>query len=97
MVIAVSSVIFICQRRRYKNSKIKRANACSVSMFRHSHWGACTWFSSSHSHKTFRIKAFLAKKQKQNCPITQLTHMNSGNKIRYNFKRRHYRRIKLSL
>ncbi|KAM4799685.1 large ribosomal subunit protein eL39-like [Urocitellus parryii] len=88
MVIAVSSVIFICQRRRYKNSKIKRANACSVSMFRHS---------SSHTHKTFRIKPFLAKKQKQNCPITQLTHVKSGNKIRYNFKRRHYRRIKLSL
>ncbi|XP_076963606.1 large ribosomal subunit protein eL39-like [Callospermophilus lateralis] len=52
---------------------------------------------SLHSHKTFRIKPFLAKKQKQNCPITQLTHMNSGNKIRYNFNRRHYRRIKLSL
>ncbi|CAD7683796.1 unnamed protein product [Nyctereutes procyonoides] len=38
------------------------------------------------SHKTFRIKQFLAKKQKQNRPIPQ-----------YNSKRRHWRRTKLGL
>uniref|UniRef100_A0A2K5ILW2 Large ribosomal subunit protein eL39 n=1 Tax=Colobus angolensis palliatus TaxID=336983 RepID=A0A2K5ILW2_COLAP len=39
------------------------------------------------SHKNFRIKRFLAKKQK----------MKTGNKIRYNSKRRHRRRTKLGL
>ncbi|XP_043828313.1 60S ribosomal protein L39-like [Dromiciops gliroides] len=49
------------------------------------------------SHKTFRIKGFLAKKQKQNCPIPQWLHMKTGNKIRNNSKRRHWRRTKLDL
>ncbi|XP_054524879.1 large ribosomal subunit protein eL39-like [Pan paniscus] len=49
------------------------------------------------SHKTFRIKPFLAKKQKQNCPIPQWIQMKTGNKIRYNSKRRHWRRTKLDL
>ncbi|XP_069868499.1 large ribosomal subunit protein eL39-like [Dipodomys merriami] len=44
------------------------------------------------SHKTFRIKRFLAKKQKQNRPIPQWIRMKTGNKIRYNSKRRHWRR-----
>ncbi|XP_036061305.1 putative 60S ribosomal protein L39-like 5 [Onychomys torridus] len=43
------------------------------------------------SHKTFRIKQFLAKKQKQNHPIPQWIRMKTGNKIRYNSKRRHWR------
>ncbi|XP_036158338.1 60S ribosomal protein L39-like [Myotis myotis] len=47
------------------------------------------------SHKTFRIKTFLAKKQKQNRPIPQWIRMKTGNKIRYNLKRRHWRRTKL--
>ena len=38
------------------------------------------------SHKTFRIKRFLAKKQKQNRPIPQWIRMKTGNKIRYNSK-----------
>ncbi|CAD7682343.1 unnamed protein product [Nyctereutes procyonoides] len=46
-------------------------------------------------HKTFRISQFLAKKQKQNCPIPQCIQMKTGNKIRYNCKRRHWRRTKL--
>ncbi|GAB5584856.1 60S ribosomal protein L39-like [Prionailurus iriomotensis] len=33
------------------------------------------------SHKTFRIKRFLAKKQKQNRPIPQWIRMKTGNKI----------------
>nr|XP_048312073.1 60S ribosomal protein L39-like [Myodes glareolus] len=49
------------------------------------------------SHKTFRIKRFLAKKQKQNCPIPQWIRMKTGNKIRYNSKRRHWRRMNLGL
>ncbi|XP_007649509.1 60S ribosomal protein L39-like [Cricetulus griseus] len=42
------------------------------------------------SHKTFRMKRFLAKKQKQNCPIPQWIQMN-------NSKGRHWRRTKLGL
>ncbi|XP_017810835.3 60S ribosomal protein L39-like [Papio anubis] len=49
------------------------------------------------SHRTFRIKRFLAKKQKQNRPIPQWIQMKNGNKIRYNSKRRHWRRTKLGL
>ncbi|XP_041620763.1 large ribosomal subunit protein eL39-like [Vulpes vulpes] len=49
------------------------------------------------SHKTFRIKRFLAKKQKQNRPIPQWIWMKTGSKIRYNSKRRHWRRTKLGL
>ncbi|XP_067913707.1 large ribosomal subunit protein eL39-like [Heterodontus francisci] len=49
------------------------------------------------SHKTFRIKPFLAKKMKQNRPIPQWIHMKTDNKIRYNSKRRHWRRTKLGL
>ncbi|XP_074458158.1 large ribosomal subunit protein eL39 isoform X1 [Larus michahellis] len=51
----------------------------------------------SSSHKTFKIKRFLAKKQKQNRPIPQWIRMKTGNKIRYNSKRRHWRRTKLGL
>nr|XP_054541354.1 60S ribosomal protein L39-like [Pan troglodytes] len=49
------------------------------------------------SHKTFRIKRFMAKKQKQNRSIPQWIQMKTGNKIRYNSKRRHWRRTKLGL
>ncbi|XP_074172136.1 large ribosomal subunit protein eL39-like [Rhinolophus sinicus] len=51
-------------------------------------------FLAKSSYKTFRIKQFLAR--------TELTHspmdlMKTGNKIRYNSKRRHWRRAKLDL
>ncbi|XP_041589073.1 60S ribosomal protein L39-like [Vulpes lagopus] len=49
------------------------------------------------SHKTFRIKQFMAKKQKQNRPIPQQIQMKTGNEFRYNSKRRHWRRTKLGL
>uniref|UniRef100_A0A8C7ARJ5 Large ribosomal subunit protein eL39 n=1 Tax=Neovison vison TaxID=452646 RepID=A0A8C7ARJ5_NEOVI len=49
------------------------------------------------SHKTFRIKQFLAKKQKQNHQIPQWIWMKTGNKIRYSSKRRHWRRTRLGL
>ncbi|XP_051779986.1 60S ribosomal protein L39-like [Erpetoichthys calabaricus] len=48
-------------------------------------------------HKTFRIKRFLAKKQKQNRRIPQKICNKTGNKIRYNSKRRHWQRTKLGL
>ncbi|XP_062817307.1 putative ribosomal protein eL39-like 5 [Anolis carolinensis] len=41
------------------------------------------------SHKTFNIKQFLAKKQ--------WIWIKAHNQIRYNTKRRHWKRIKLSL
>uniref|UniRef100_A0A4X1WBT5 60S ribosomal protein L39 n=2 Tax=Sus scrofa TaxID=9823 RepID=A0A4X1WBT5_PIG len=47
------------------------------------------------SHKTFRIKQFLAKMQKQNRPILQWIRMKTGNKIRYDWKGRHWRITKL--
>ncbi|XP_069077386.1 large ribosomal subunit protein eL39-like [Pleurodeles waltl] len=49
------------------------------------------------SHKTFKIKRFLATKQKQNIPLLLWNHMKTGKKIRYNSKRRHWRRTKLGL
>ena len=49
------------------------------------------------SHKTFKIKRILAKKQKVNRPLPQWIRMRTDNKIRYNAKRRHWRRTKLGL
>jgi large subunit ribosomal protein L39e len=49
------------------------------------------------AHKTFIIKRKLAKKAKQNRPIPQWVRMQTGNHIRYNAKRRHWRRTKLKL
>ncbi|XP_023240684.1 60S ribosomal protein L39 [Centruroides sculpturatus] len=49
------------------------------------------------AHKTFKIKQKLAKKMKQNRPIPQWIRLKTGNSIRYNAKRRHWRRTKLKL
>uniref|UniRef100_A0A0N5BAW0 Large ribosomal subunit protein eL39 n=2 Tax=Strongyloididae TaxID=6246 RepID=A0A0N5BAW0_STREA len=49
------------------------------------------------SHKTFIVKRKLAKAQKQNRPLPQWFRMKTDNKIRYNAKRRHWRRTKLKL
>ena len=49
------------------------------------------------SHKSFQIKRKLAKKMRQNRPIPQWVRMRTGNSIRYNAKRRHWRRTKLGL
>ncbi|XP_037364189.1 60S ribosomal protein L39-like [Talpa occidentalis] len=57
---------------------------------------ACLFLALS-SHKISRIKRFQAKKQKQNRPIPQWIWMKTDNKIRYNSKRRHWRRSKLGL
>ncbi|XP_069320134.1 putative ribosomal protein eL39-like 5 [Eulemur rufifrons] len=49
------------------------------------------------SHKTFRIKQFLTKKQKQDHPIPQWIQMKTGDKVRYNSNRRHWGRTKFGL
>nr|XP_019937923.1 PREDICTED: 60S ribosomal protein L39 [Paralichthys olivaceus] len=74
----------------------KNVNVTSFFLFNLRHSGERTVDKMS-SHKTFRIKRFLAKKQKQNRPIPQWIRMKTGNKIRYNSKRRHWRRTKLGL
>ncbi|XP_032709609.1 60S ribosomal protein L39-like [Lontra canadensis] len=48
------------------------------------------------SHQTFRIKQFLAKKQKQNRPIPQWIQVKSSNEIRSNSKKRRWRRTRLA-
>ncbi|XP_063514486.1 large ribosomal subunit protein eL39-like [Pongo pygmaeus] len=66
-------------------------------LFLSSHGVSFTLLLTRSSYKTFRIKRFLAKKQKQNRSIPQWIQIKTGNKIRCNFKRRHWRRTKLGL
>ncbi|KAI9348256.1 ribosomal L39 protein-domain-containing protein [Zopfochytrium polystomum] len=47
------------------------------------------------SHKSFKIKRILGKKQKQNRPIPNWIRFRTDNTIRYNAKRRNWRRTKL--
>ncbi|URD92588.1 60S ribosomal protein [Musa troglodytarum] len=63
----------------------------------HQKTGGLRWCDSSTrpSHKTFRIKKKLAKKMRQNRPIPHWIRMRTDNTIRYNAKRRHWRRTKL--
>lgn len=49
------------------------------------------------SHKSIRTKLTLAKKAKQNRPIPQWIRLRTDNTIRYNSKRRHWRRTKLNI
>ncbi|KAJ2062569.1 60S ribosomal protein L39 [Coemansia sp. S146] len=49
------------------------------------------------SNKSFRIKRILGKKQKQDRSIPSWFRFKSDTKIRYNAKRRHWRRTKLNL
>lgn len=49
------------------------------------------------SQKSFRTKQKLAKAQKQNRPLPQWIRLRTDNKIRYNAKRRHWRRTKLGI
>ncbi|XP_058899537.1 large ribosomal subunit protein eL39-like [Kogia breviceps] len=49
------------------------------------------------THKIFRIKRFLAKKQNRIVPIPQWIWMKTRNMVKYNSKRRHWRRTKLGL
>ncbi|KAJ5364773.1 uncharacterized protein N7496_010486 [Penicillium cataractarum] len=54
-------------------------------------------FSNIQSHKTFRTKQKLAKAQRQNRPIPQWIRLRTGNTIRYNAKRRHWRKTRLGI
>ncbi|KAF3786079.1 60S ribosomal protein L39-3 [Nymphaea thermarum] len=49
------------------------------------------------THKTFKIKKKLAKKMRQNRPIPHWIRLRTDNTIRYNAKRRHWRRTKLGI
>jgi len=49
------------------------------------------------AHKTFIIKRKLAKAAKRNRALPSWIRMKTGNRIRYNAKRRHWRRTKLKL
>ncbi|KAK3357000.1 ribosomal protein L39e, partial [Podospora didyma] len=49
------------------------------------------------SHKTFRTKQKLAKAQKANRPIPQWIRLRTNNTIRYNAKRRHWRKTRLGI
>ncbi|ODV81026.1 60S ribosomal protein L39 [Suhomyces tanzawaensis NRRL Y-17324] len=49
------------------------------------------------SQKSFRTKQKLAKAQKQNRPLPQWIRLRSDNTIKYNAKRRHWRRTKLHI
>ncbi|KAI1467300.1 ribosomal L39 protein-domain-containing protein [Daldinia caldariorum] len=53
--------------------------------------------SQSQSHKTFRTKQKLAKALRQNRPIPQWIRLRNGNTIRYNAKRRHWRKTRLGI
>ena len=61
---------------------------------------SCVWLNlhpTTSSHKTFSLKRFWVKIQKQSCPIPHWIQMKPGNKIRYTSERRHWRRTKLGL
>ena len=49
------------------------------------------------AHKTLLMKKRLAKKQRQNRPLPNWFRYKTDNKIRYNAKRRHWRRTKLKI
>ncbi|KAK2761097.1 60S ribosomal protein L39 [Emmonsiellopsis sp. PD_33] len=49
------------------------------------------------SQKSFRTKQKLAKAQKQNRPIPQWIRLRTNNTIRYNAKRRHWRKTRLGI
>lgn len=49
------------------------------------------------SQKTLRLKKKLAKKAKQNRPVAPWIRFRTNNAIRYNAKRRHWRRTKLGV
>eukprot|EP00978_Attheya_sp_CCMP212_P020538 scaffold58938_cov53-Attheya_sp.AAC.1 len=49
------------------------------------------------SQKSFRTKRTLAKKMRQNRPLPQWIRLRTDNTVKYNAKRRHWRRTKLGL
>lgn len=49
------------------------------------------------SYKSFRTKRTLGVKQKQNKPLPQWFRLKTESKVKYNGKRRHWRRTKLGI
>lgn len=49
------------------------------------------------AHKSLRDKKILGKAMRQNRPLPHWIRMRTGNTIRYNAKRRHWRRTKLNI
>ena len=49
------------------------------------------------SHKSLRLKRVLAKAQNRNRPLPHWIRLRTDNKIRYNAKRRNWRRTKLGI
>ena len=49
------------------------------------------------SIKSFKTKVKMAKKMRQNRPLPQWFRMKTNTKIRYNSKRRHWRRTKAKI
>lgn len=49
------------------------------------------------ANKSLNTKKKLAKAAKQNRPLPQWVRLKTDNKIRYNAKRRHWRRTKLHI
>lgn len=80
-------------------SLVTFCNATRMYWFSYAHQISLFFFSQKKqpSQKTFKIKKILGKKQKQNRPIPQWIRMKTGNTIRYNAKRRHWRRTKLNI
>ncbi|EJK75661.1 hypothetical protein THAOC_02610 [Thalassiosira oceanica] len=58
---------------------------------------SCSYSVPQPSQKTFRTKRTLAKKQRQNRPLPQWIRLRTDNTVKYNAKRRHWRRTKLGL
>ncbi|KAG6039263.1 hypothetical protein E4U19_006525 [Claviceps sp. Clav32 group G5] len=49
------------------------------------------------SHKSFRTKQKMAKAGKQNRPVPGWIRLRTNNPIRYNAKRRHWRKTRLNI
>lgn len=49
------------------------------------------------AHKSLRLKKKLGKKLRQNRPMPNWMRLRTDNTVRYNAKRRHWRRTKLGL
>ncbi|CCK69202.1 60S ribosomal protein eL39 KNAG_0C00890 [Huiozyma naganishii CBS 8797] len=49
------------------------------------------------AQKSFKIKQRLAKAKKQNRPLPQWVRLRTNNTVRYNAKRRNWRRTKMNI
>lgn len=77
-------------------SCIDRLSFLTPRISHHSSLPLC-FFLPQPSQKTFRTKRTLAKKQRQNRPLPHWIRLRTDNSIKWNAKRRHWRRTKLGL